>query len=92
MIKSFAHKGLEEFFEKGTTRGIQAKHSNKLRLILALLENAHEVKDINFPGANLHDLKGDMRGLWSVKVNGNWRITFKFENGDAYIINYLDYH
>jgi len=92
MIKSFAHKGLKDFFEKGTLKGIQAKHKNKLRLILSLLDSALEVKDINFTGSNLHELKGDKKGLWSVKVNGNWRITFKFEDGDVYIVNYQDYH
>lgn len=92
MIKSFTHKGLEEFYFKGTVKGIQAKHETKLRLILAVLNSANEIKDINFPGSNLHELKGKQKGLWSVKVNGNWRITFKFEEGDVHIVNYVDYH
>ena len=92
MIKSFAHKGLKDFFEKGTTKGIQVKHRARLKLILSVLDSAVDYKDINFPGSNLHELKGKLKGHLSVKVNGNWRITFKFENGDAYIVNYQDYH
>ena len=71
---------------------IQAKHKTRLKLILSVLDNAADFKDINFPGSNLHELKGKLKGHLSVKVNGNWRITFKFENGDAYIVNYQDYH
>lgn len=92
MIKSYAHKGLEKFAKTGNSSGIQAKHAKKLRLILARLDIAETVEEINFPGANLHQLKGNKKELWSVKVNGNWRITFKFENGDVYIVNYVDYH
>lgn len=92
MIRSFAHKGLQAFFEKGTTKGIQAKHKNRLKLILAQLHGAKDIHDMSFPGSCLHRLKGTMKGLWSVKVNGNWRITFKFEYGDAHIVNYEDYH
>ena len=92
MIQSFEHKGLRRFWETGSKSGIHTAHANKLRLILARLDAAKEVNDINFHGARLHPLKGAMKGLWSVTVNGNWRITFRFEQGDAYIVNYLDYH
>lgn len=92
MIRSFAHKGLELFFYTGNTKGIQAKHARKLGMILDLLDNAADESDMNFPGSRLHQLKGNLAGLWSVTVSGNWRITFRFENGDAYIVNYQDYH
>lgn len=92
MIKSFKHKGLEAFFTTGSSKGIQAKHATKLNLILTLLSAAQEIDMMRFQGANLHQLKGDLAGHWSVKVNGNWRITFTFDNGDAEIVDYQDYH
>jgi proteic killer suppression protein len=92
MIKSFAHKGLEDFFYDGTLKGIQAKHAPRLRLILDLLDSAEASEQMNFPGSVLHPLKGSLKGHWSVRVSGNWRVTFRFENGDAYIVNYQDYH
>lgn len=92
MIKTFKHKGLKLFFESGKTSGIQAIHAKKLRLQLTALETATEIEDMDLPGYKLHELKGDKKGIWSIMVNGNWRITFKFENGDAYIVDYEDYH
>jgi len=92
MIKSFEHKGIELFFQTGNTKGIQPNHAEKLTLILAILHNANIVKDINFPGSDLHKLQGSKKNLWSIKVNGNWRITFTFEKENVYILNYLDYH
>ena len=92
MIKSFDHKGLEDFFYDGTTKGIQAKHANRIQLILDLLDFAETVKSMDFPGSGLHQLKGKLKGCWSVKVSGNWRITFRFEDGNAYVVNYQDYH
>lgn len=92
MIKSFAHKGLEEFFLTRSTKGIQAKHAAKIALILDLLDKAVAPEDADFPGSGLHRLKGDLKNHWSVKVSGNWRITFRFEAGDVYIVNYQDYH
>ncbi|MDG6228189.1 type II toxin-antitoxin system RelE/ParE family toxin [Glaesserella parasuis] len=92
MILSFKHKGLKLFFETGSTAGIQANHATKLRLQLATLENAETVSAMNFPGWDLHPLQGNLAGYWSVKVNKNWRLTFKFENGHAEIVDYQDYH
>ncbi len=92
MIKSFEHKGLKKFWETGTTAGIQASHALKLRLILQRLNAACIVSDMDFYGARLHPLKGDLKGLWAVTVSGNWRVTFRFEAGDAYVVNYVDYH
>jgi len=92
MIKSFAHKGLEEFFYDGTLRGIQAKHADRLGRILDRLDAAEDVSDMGYPGSALHPLKGELNGLWSVKVSGNWRIIFRFEDGNAFVVDYLDYH
>lgn len=92
MIKSFKHKGLRRFYENGSTSGIQAKHKNKLRMQLAAIDTAYVIEDINLPGFKLHPLKGDRAGIWSITVNGNWRITFEFRDGNAYILNYEDYH
>ncbi|GAA3936722.1 type II toxin-antitoxin system RelE/ParE family toxin [Litoribacillus peritrichatus] len=92
MIKSFKHKGLKKYFETGSTSGIQAKHQNKLRMQLAAIDTAQEIDDINLPGFKLHPLKGNRDGIWSITVNGNWRITFEFIDGNAYILNYEDYH
>jgi proteic killer suppression protein len=92
VIKSLRHKGLSNFYFDGTQKGIQPKHGKKLADILDLLDAASEVKDMNFPGSDLHPLKGDLRGFWSVKVSGNWRIIFRFEEGDAFEVDYVDYH
>ncbi|MBT0730004.1 type II toxin-antitoxin system RelE/ParE family toxin [Rosenbergiella nectarea] len=92
MIKSFKHKGLKKFFETGQIGGIQGNHVSKLRLRLAVLHAAIEISDVTIQGYDLHELKGDRKGIWSISVNGNWRITFEFKDGDAYIINYEDYH
>lgn len=92
MILSFKHKGLELFFTTGSTAGIQAKHANKLRLQLETLNRATCPQDMNAPSWRLHALKGNMKDHWSLTVNGNWRMTFKFENGHAEIVDYQDYH
>lgn len=92
MIRSFSHKGLEEFFYNGNKKGIQPKHSNKLEDILDRLNQAKEIRDMDYPGANLHLLEPKREGRWSVKVSGNWRITFIFQEGDAFYVNYKDYH
>lgn len=92
MIRSFKHKGLERFFLKGTKSGIQARHADKLRLILGRLNASQSPKDMNLPGLYLHQLSGEKRGIWSVRVSGNWRVTFRFSKGDAEVVNYEDYH
>ncbi len=92
MIISFKHKGLKRFYESGTTSGIQAVHKSKLRMILVALETAQTIEDMDIPGFRLHALKGNLKGVWSIMVSGNWRITFKFENGNVYVVNYEDYH
>ena len=92
MIKSFKHKGLRLFFETGSKQGIQDYHASKLRMQLAALDTAQVIEDMDIPGYRLHQLKGNRKETWSITVNGNWRITFEFENGNAYIVNYEDYH
>ena len=92
MIKSFDHKGLEKFFYTGNKSGIQPQHSQKIADILDRLDASVNVTDMNYPGSNLHKLKGDLKDHWSVSVSGNWRITFKFIDGNAYVVNYQDYH
>lgn len=92
MIKSFKHKGLQKFYETGSTAGIQPAHSQKLRMQLTALDTATILNDIDLPGFRLHPLKGDMQDLWAIDVNKNWRLTFKFVDGDVYIVNYEDYH
>ncbi|UXT22591.1 Killer protein [Agrobacterium tumefaciens] len=92
MIVSFRHKGLEAFYRSGTTKGIQPAHAAKLGRILTLLEVAAGAPDLNLPGLKLHPLKGDMSGHWSIWVNGNWRVTFRFLDSDVELVDYQDYH
>lgn len=92
MIKTFRHKGLRKLFETGSTAGVQANHATRLRFQLAALDTAQTIEDMDIPGFRLHPLKGDMKGRWSIMVNGNWRITFEFKEGNAYILDYEDYH
>ncbi len=92
MIKSFAHKGLRKFFLTGSRAGIQPKHAERLRLVLAQLNQAREVEDMQIPTLALHELKGERKKTWAVTVQANWRITFRFENGDAEVVDYEDYH
>ena len=92
MIQSFRHKGLKKFFESGSVAGIQPRHAKRLRMLLAALDTAHAIEDMDIPGFRLHRLKGAERGRWTVWVNGNWRLTFEFEGGHAYVLDYEDYH
>ena len=92
MIKSFKHKGLERLFTKGSASGVQADYAPRLVIMLDAIDAAEQVNELDLPGFRLHRLKGDKRNLWSVRVSGNWRITFEFEKGDAYILDLEDYH
>ena len=91
-IKSFRHKGLGRFFTTGSTAGIQGKHADRLRIILGRLHVSVEPKDMNLPGLVLHELKGTPKGEWSVRVSGNWRITFRWTGKDVELVDYEDYH
>ena len=92
MIKSFKHKGLKLFFETGNTKGIKQDHKLKLRIRLAALDTDTCIEDMDLPGYRLHSLKGSKNGLWAIDVSRNWRVVFQFENGNAYIVDYEDYH
>jgi len=92
VIVSFDHKGLERLFRTGKTSGVQAKHMRRLRLILTNLDQATCPDDMDFPGLFLHPLRGSRKGVWSVRVSGNWRVTFRFVGRDVEIVNYEDYH
>lgn len=92
MIRSFIHKGLEAFFARGSKAGIQPSHAPRIARQLAQLDKATSPQDMNVPGWKLHALKGELAGHWSVWVNGNWRLTFRFEDGDAILVDYQDYH
>ena len=92
MIKSFGHKGLQAFFERGTKASIRPDHAPKLARLLARLDSATCDRDMNVPGWGLHPLSDDLRGHWAVSVNGNWRMTFTFDGTDAVLVDYMDYH
>lgn len=92
MIKSWKHKGLRDFFDTGSTAGINAQHADKLARQLDRLNASTEPNDMNLPGWKLHPLKGELKGHWSVWVSGNWRLTFRFEGADAILVDYQDYH
>lgn len=92
MIKSFRHAGLEHFYRTGSKRGINPAHSSKLAEQMFALNRAKKPGDMNISGWNLHPLRGILAEHWSVKVNGNWRMTFRFEDENAILIDYQDYH
>jgi toxin HigB-1 len=92
MIQNFRHKGLQRFFETGNTAGISPQFVKRLRIIMGVLNRAREIRDIDLPGFRLHPLKGRRKGIWSIWVSGDWRLTFRFEKSDVYDINLEDYH
>ena len=92
LIKSFRHAGLKEFYSRGSKAGIQPSHATKLRRQLTLLDVSASAQEMDVPGWHLHLLKGELKGHWSVRVNGNCRMTFEFEREDAVLVDYQDYH
>lgn len=92
MIKSFRHAGLQAFFETGSKAGIRPEHAPRLNRILGVLDAATVAEQVNIPGFKLHKLTGNLQGHWSVTVSGNWRVIFRFDNGEAELVDYLDYH
>ena len=92
MIKSFRHKGLRALFETGSAAGVQPNHATRLRMQLTALDTAQSIDDMKIPGFRLHSLKGTEKGRWSIVVNGNWRMTFEFHDGNAFVLDYEDYH
>ncbi|MCF8528086.1 MAG: type II toxin-antitoxin system RelE/ParE family toxin [Candidatus Nanopelagicales bacterium] len=92
MIVSFRHKEMEDLYEKDSVRGAPAAHAPKLRRILAALDVAQNPRDLDIPGFRTHELKGRLSGHWSIWVNGNWRVTFRFIETDVELVDYQDYH
>lgn len=92
MIVGFKHKGLKLFYERGDGSRLPAQQLSKIRLILTRLDAASAPEQMNVPGYRFHALTGNMKGLYSVKVTGNYRITFGFDGNDATDVDYIDYH
>ena len=92
MIRSIRHKGLRRLYEDDDPRGVAGQHVEKLRDILARLDAASAAADMDLPGFRLHPLKGDLKGFWAVTVRANWRVIFRFEDGDALDVDHFDYH
>lgn len=92
MIQSFKHRGLKALFDGRTARRVDPAHVEKLRDILAVLDRSRGPDGMNIPGFRLHPLKGSLSGYWAVSVSGNWRVTFRFDNGHAVDVDYMDYH
>ena len=92
MIRSIRHKGLKRLYEDDDPRGVFAEHVEKLGDILAQLDAARTVADMDLPGFRLHPLKGELKGLWAVTVRANWRVIFRWADGDVFDVNYIDYH
>lgn len=92
MIVSIQHKGLRLLWEKNDASKLPANQVPRIRMILDFLDAAEKVEEVNFSGSKLHPLKGTLKGLWSISVSGNYRMIFKFENGNVFLLNYLDYH
>ncbi len=92
VIRGFRHEGLKRLHETGSTQGIQPAHQRKLKHTLAALDAASTPLELELPGSELHQLKGRMKGHWSITVNGNWRITFTFAGTDIDQVDYVDYH
>ncbi|OOC48216.1 MULTISPECIES: type II toxin-antitoxin system RelE/ParE family toxin [Thioalkalivibrio] len=92
MIKSFRHKGLRRFYESGSVTGIQPRHAKRLRMLLSALDTAYTIEDLDIPGFHLHPLKGSEQGRWTIRVSGNWRLTFEHRDGNVHVLDYEDYH
>ena len=92
MIISFRHKGLKLYYEKGDSAKLTKLHVSKLRLILTRLDVARDPVEMQVSGYDLHKLSGDLKGFWSVKVSGNYRVIFRFEGEHVCDVDYLDYY
>ena len=92
MIRSIRHKGLKRLYDDNNARGVVPEHASKLRDVLARLDAASAVADMDVPGFRLHALKGALEGFWAITVRANWRVIFRFTNGDAMDVDYVDYH
>lgn len=92
MIQTFRHRGLQKLFDNDDRSKVNQDHVQRLRRILTQLEHAQTIEDMDVPGFGLHPLKGDRKGYWAVKVSGNWRVVFQFDEGHVWEVDYMDYH
>jgi len=92
VIRSIRHKGLKRLYEDDDPRGVMSEHAQKLRDTLARVDAAVTAADMDLPGLRLHSLKGELKGFWAVTVRANWRVIFRFVDGDALDVDYVDYH
>ncbi len=92
MIRTLRHRGLKRLYERGDPRQLRADQAERIALALADLDDAGQPSDLNLPGYHLHPLKGALKGFWSISISANWRIIFRFEDGDAYDVDLVDYH
>jgi toxin HigB-1 len=92
MIIGFRHKGLKRLYEDDDRRGVNPQYVERIENILGLLEAAEKVEDMDLPSLRLHPLTGNLKGFWAVSVRANWRIVFRFDNGDAFDVDLIDYH
>jgi proteic killer suppression protein len=92
MIQSIRHKGLKRLYGDDDARGVMAEHAEKLRDILARIDAARTIADLDIPGFRLHPLKGELKGLWAVTVRANWRVIFQFAEPNVFDVDYVDYH
>ena len=92
MIRSFRHRGLKRMYERGDASRVGPEIANRVALALANLDDARKPSDLDLPGYRLHPLKGDLQGYWSISISGNWRVIFRFEDGDAHDVDLTDYH
>jgi proteic killer suppression protein len=92
VIRHFRHKGLKRLYEKNDTSQIRPDHVEKVENILVVLDAAGSIGDVDLPGLHLHPLRGDFKGFWAVTIRANWRIIFRFENGEVFDVDYVDYH
>ena len=92
MIQTVRHRGLKRAYEGGDFSRVEPEQAKRIAIALADLDSARTVSDLNLPGYRLHRLRGKLKGLWSITISANWRIVFRFEDGDVYDINLIDYH
>jgi proteic killer suppression protein len=92
MIRTFRHRGLKRLYERGDPSKVRADQAKRIALALADLDDAQKPQDLDLPGYRLHRLKGDLKGFWSIWISANWRIIFRFEGGDAWDVDLIDYH
>ena len=92
MVRSFRHRGLKRLYERGDRSRVRADQAGRLAVALADLDDARRPSDLDLPGYRLHPLKGDLKAFWSIAISGNWRIIFRFDDGDVYDVDLVDYH